>query len=50
MTTLDEAIVRLDEMADYDYYGDYQKELVDFWRQIAGWLRELKKLKEDSNA
>lgn len=50
MMTLDEVISSFEKAADYDCYNDEQRALASEYAQIAEWLKELKKLKEDSDA
>lgn len=45
--TLDEAIQHCDYVADSDCYGKTQIECAEEHRQLADWLRELKKLREE---
>ena len=44
--TLDEAIRHAEEVAEYDCYNDEQKKCAEEHRQLAEWLKELKRLKE----
>ena len=46
--TLDEAIRHAEEVAEYDCYNDEQKKCADEHRQLAEWLRELKRLRESA--
>lgn len=50
MMTLDEVISSFEKAADYDCYNDEQRALAAEYAQIAEWLRELKKLKEEADA
>ena len=45
---LDEAIRHAEEVAEYDCYNDEQKKCSDEHRQLAEWLRELKRLRESA--
>lgn len=44
--TLDEAIKHCEEVADYDCYGEKQLKCAEEHRQLAEWLKELKRLRE----
>lgn len=44
--TLEEAIAHAEEVADYDCYNDEQRRCADEHRQLAEWLRELKRFRE----
>ena len=44
--TLDEAIKHCDEIADYDCYNYKQMKCAEEHRQLADWLKELKRAKE----
>ena len=46
--TLDEAIRHAEEVAEYDCYNDDQRKCSDEHRQLAEWLRELKRLRESA--
>ena len=46
--TLDEAIRHAEEVAEYDCYNDDQRKCADEHRQLAEWLRELKRLRESA--
>ena len=44
--TLDEAIKQCDKIADYDCYNEEQMKRAEEYRQLAEWLKELKRAKE----
>ena len=46
MITLDKAISRCEEVADYDCYSDSQLKYSETHRQLAEWLTELKKCED----
>ena len=46
--TLDEAIKHAENVADYDCYNEEQFKCSEEHRQLAEWLRELKKLREQT--
>lgn len=49
MITLDKAIKRCEEVADYDCYSDSQLDYAEMHRQLAEWLTELKKREDADN-
>lgn len=44
--TLDETIKHAEEVADYDCYNEKQLKCADEHKQLAEWLRDYKRLKE----
>lgn len=47
MMTLDIAIAGFEHMADHAGYSDEERELSAFYDQLAEWLRELKRFREE---
>jgi hypothetical protein len=45
--TIEEAIEHCEEVADYDCYNDKEFECAKDHRQLAEWLKELKKYREE---
>ena len=46
--TLDEAIKHCEDVADYDCFTDDQRKCSEEHRQLADWLRDYKRLLEES--